>query len=313
MASNPDPSFFAPPGEVRDWRMIVLFDAAAGAGVLDTLPGGADGVAASLGLDPRAVRVVLDALTAWGIVARDGDGRYSLGPDAPTREVAAQWRHHARAIRSWSGTLDRRLRGEPDELRAGLADPELFIDALGATARKGAPVVVDTVLHRFPNARTVLDLGGGHGEHSLEFARRGLHATLQDLPTMVDIVRRRGVLAEAGVELFEGSFFEVLPDGPFDIAFCTGITHTFDAEHNRLLYRRLRPIVTSMGGIAVISFLRHRQPLADVFAVQMLANARGGDTHSEEEYRAWLTDAGFVVDAEPVDLPGRPQSALFAS
>jgi SAM-dependent methyltransferase len=313
MATTADPGFLAPPGDVLDWRMLVLFDAAAGQGVLDALPGSADGVAASLGLDAHAVRVVLDALTAWRLVAREGDGRYALGPGAPARDVAAQWRHHARAIRSWSGSLDRRLRGEADAVPAGMADPELFIDALGTGARQGAPAVVDTVLARFPNARTVLDLGGGHGEYSLEFARRGLQATLQDLPVMVDILRRRGALADAGVELVAGSFFETVPDGPFDIAFCTGITHTFDAEHNRLLYRKLRPVVTPMGGIAVISFFRHRHPLADVFAVQMLANGRGGDTHSEEEYRAWLTEAGFVVDPEAVDLPGRPQSALFAT
>jgi hypothetical protein len=194
-----------------------------------------------------------------------------------------------------------------------MADPEVFLDALAVTARRSAPVVVDAVLDRFPDAKTVLDLGGLHGEYSLEFVRRGLRATLQDLPTMVDFVRRRGELAAAGVDLFAGSFFETLPPGPFDIAFCTGITHTFDGEHNRLLYRRLRPVVSPSGGVAVISFLRHRQPLADVFAVQMLANANGGDTHGEEEYRSWLGEAGFVVDPGTVDLPGRPQSAIFAT
>ncbi len=193
-----------------------------------------------------------------------------------------------------------------------MPDPELFLDALAATARKAAPGVVDVVLARFPNARTVVDLGGGHGEYSLEFARRGLAVVLQDLPPMVEVVARRGVLAEAGVELFAGDFFETVPEGPFDLAFCAGITHTFDGARNLALYTRLRSVVAATGGIAIVTFLRHRHSLADVFAVQMLANANGGDTHGEDEYRKWLGEAGFTPDPTVIDLDGRPQSVLFA-
>jgi hypothetical protein len=120
-------------------------------------------------------------------------------------------------------------------------------------------------------------------------------------------------LEEAGVDLFEGSFFDAVPDGPFDLAFCCGITHTFDGDHNLALYRRLRPVVAPGGGVAVITFLRGRRPLTAVFAVQMLVNGSGGDTHSEAEYRHWLGAAGFRVDDTPLDLVDRPQSVLFAT
>jgi hypothetical protein len=293
--------------------VVVLVDAAAGAGLLDALPGTADGLAASLGLDAHGVRVVLDALVAWGVVARGDDGAYATGPEAPPPDRIPGLRHHARAIRAWSVRIDGRIRGTATDVPQSTPDPELFIDALGAQARLHAPALVERCLARFPDARTVLDLGGSHGEYSLEFARRGLRATLQDLPSMVDVVARRGRLAEAGVELYAGSFFESVPEGPFDLAFCTGITHTFDGDHNLDLYRRLRPIVSPAGGIAVTTFLRHRHPMADVFAVQMLVNANGGDTHTEDEYRSWLGSAGFRVDEVPVDLPDRPQSILFAT
>ncbi len=312
MPAPADPSFMASPGEVLDWRMVVLVDAVAGCGALDALPGTADELAGRLSLDPHGLRVALDALVAWGVVARDGD-RYDRGAEVPASEVVPGLRHHARAIRAWSASLDARLRGTPPDPREGMADPELFIDALGRQARATAPALVDACLARFPDARTVLDLGGGHGEYSLEFARRGLKATMQDLPVMVDVVARRGRLAGAGVELVAGSFFESVPEGPFDLAFCTGITHTFDGEHNRALYRRLRPVVPASGGIAVTTFFRHRDPLADVFAVQMLVNANGGDSHAEEDYRAWLAEAGFTPDETLVGAPGRPQATLFAA
>lgn len=312
---QPDHSFLAPPGQVADWRMVLLFDAVAGSGVLGALPGTAEEIAGRVGLDANGLRVVLDALGAWRIVERDsgGGGRYALGADAPDDGLAASLRHHARALRSWSTSIDARLRGDPVDVRPGMPDPELFIDALARQARVAAPPLVDLCLARFPDARTVIDLGGGHGEYSLEFARRGLHVTLQDLPVMVDIVRSRGRLEAAGVELVAGSFFDAVPPGPFDLAFCAGITHTFDADHNRILFGRLRPVVAARGGVAVVTLLRHQDPRAAIFAVQMLANANGGDTHSEDEYRAWLGESGFRVDDAVATVPGRPQSVLFAA
>jgi len=309
----PDLSFLAPPGDVADWRMTVLFDAVAASGTLSALPGTAEDLATRLGLDAHSLRVALDALSAWEVVQRHPDGTYTSGPAAPSEEAALTLRHHARAIRAWSTSLSDRLHGTAPQIRAGIPDPELFIDALAVNARKAAPGVVDLCLGRFPDARSVVDLGGAHGEYSLEFARRGLKVTMQDTPTMIDIVAARGRLSDAGIELFPGNFFETVPQGPFDLAFCCGITHTFDGEHNLALYQRLRPAVAAGGGIAVVTFLRGRHRLGDVFAVQMLANGNGGDSHSEEEYRNWLSAAGFGVDDEPVDMADRPQSLLFAT
>ena len=308
-----DLTFLAPPGEAADWRGVVLCDAVASAGVFEQLPGPAEELSDRTGLEPQALRVVLDALAAVGVLESDGDGRFILGPAAPEPASLATVRHHARALRRWATSLEPRLRGEPTRDPAGISDPEMFHDALAANASKVAPEVVDVCLQRFPEARRVLDLGGLHGEYSLEFTRRGLRATMQDQPAMVDVARRRGRLEAAGVELFEGSFFDAVPAGPFDLAFCSGITHTFDDEGNRTLFRNLRPVVAPGGGVAVVTFLRGRNPLTPLFAVQMLVNDNGGDTHTEAEYRAWLGEAGFAVDEAVLDLPGQgSRSVLFA-
>jgi SAM-dependent methyltransferase len=307
-------TFLAPPGEIADWRMVVLCDAAAGRGVFDNLPGTLDELAGRTGLDPHALRVVVDALVTLGVLETDAEGRYAEGPAAPVAEALATIRHHARAMRRWATALDPRLRGEPTHDPGGWAEPELFHDALAANARKVAPEVVGACLARFPDAKMVLDLGGLHGEYSLEFTRRGLQATMQDQPAMIDVARRRGRLEAAGVELFEGSFFDTVPDGPFDLAFCSGITHTFDGERNLALYRNLRRVVPPGGGVAVVTFLRGRLPLTALFAVQMLLNDNGGDTHTETEYRTWLAKAGFTVDDDVLDLPGPgARSVLFAT
>jgi len=308
-----DLTFLAPPGEAADWRVIVLCDAAAATGLFDTLPGTAEELADRAGLEPQAVRVVLDALAAVGVLEAGGDGRFTLGAAAPEPAAMATVRHHARALRRWATALEPQLRGESTPNNA-VPDPEMFHDALAMNARKVAPEIVDVCLQRFPEARSVLDLGGLHGEYSLEFARRGLRATMQDQPAMVDVARRRGRLEAAGVELFEGSFFDTVPDGPFDLAFCSGITHTFDGDRNRTLFRNLRPVIAPGGGVAVVTFLRGRNPLTPLFAVQMLVNDNGGDTHTEAEYREWLREAGFADDDAVLDLHhGQgPRSVLFA-
>jgi SAM-dependent methyltransferase len=312
MALPNDLTFLAPPGAVADWRLVLLCDAAIAAGVFDKLPGTAEEVAGRAGLAPEALRVVLDALVTLEVVQKGADGSYSLGPAAPEPAAMPSVRHHARAMRRWATGIEAQLRGQATS--AEITDPETFHDALSRNAQKVAPEVVDVVLQRFPDARSVVDLGGLHGEYSLEFTRRGLKATMQDMPAMIDVARRRGRLEAAGVELYEGSFFESVPDGPFDLAFCSGITHTFGPEQNLTLYRNLRRIVAPGGGVAVVTFLRGRDPMSALFAVQMLLNDNGGDTHTEDEYRAWLAEAGFAVDEGVSDLPGQGvRSVLFAT
>jgi hypothetical protein len=312
MAAANDLTFLAPPGGVADWRLVLLCDAAIATGVFDKLPGTAEEVAERAGLAPQALRVVLEALATLEVLQADGQGSFSLGPAAPEPAAMPSLRHHARALRRWATSIEPQLRGE--QSAAGTVDPEMFHDALRRNAQQVAPSVVDAVMGRFPDARSALDLGGLHGEYSLEFTRRGLRATMQDMPAMVEVARRQGRLEGAGVALYEGSFFDSVPEGPFDIAFCSGITHTFGAEQNLTLFRNLRPVVAPGGGVAVVTFLRGRDPMSALFAVQMLINDNGGDTHTEAEYRAWLAEAGFAVDEGVLDLPGQgARSVLFAT
>lgn len=307
-------SFLVSPGTVADWRMAVLYEAAAGAGLLAALPAAPAHLAERLGLDERAVRVVLDALSVWGVVEAGDDGVYAAGPGAPGAEPAAVVRHHARSIRLWSGQLGDRLRGFA-AAPAPAADPaqvELWLEALAVNGRESAPGTVDACLARAPAASRVLDLGGGHGEYALEFARRGLHATMQDRQVVIDIARRQGRLAEAGVELFAGDFFDVLADGAFDIVFCSGVSYTYDGERNLALFRRVKPLIAPGGSLVLHTFLRGTDELASIFAVQMLGATGGGDTHAEDDYRRWLDAAGYRSVAS-VRLDRRPESLVLAA
>lgn len=288
-------SFLAPPGEVCDWRMVVAYDAAAHAGLLDRLvasPATPSELAADLGLDGHAVRVVLEELAVWDVVGSDGAGRFAPGPGWTSREASAALRHHARAIRGWSAGIDDRLRGVgPPAERKLPPRTDLWLEALAVRARHAAPALVDACLARLPGAGRALELGGGHGEYGLELSRRQIEVTMVDRPAVIDIVRPR--LEPAGIVLHAGDFFESLPTGPFDLVLCAGVNHTYGAEGNLALFHRAATVLAPGGVLAILTYLRGRDPMAPIFAVQMLMAASGADTHAEDDYRAWLAEAGY--------------------
>ena len=263
----PGDSFFARPDHVDDWRKALAYDAVADAGVWAALPASTEALSAQLALDTRAVRIVLDALVQWGVVTVDEDGRYGPGPQMPSAEEEAVLRHHGRAIRNWSRVIDDRLHGA-DAAPAGPAGcrSATGMDALAVFARQWAPTLVDACLARFPDATTALDLGGGHGEYALELARRGLRVTMQDRPEVTASVDRR--LTRSGIDVFAGDFFEQLPDATFDFVLLANVAHMFDAAHNVELYRRVLPYINAGGGLAIMAFVRGRDPRSAIFALR---------------------------------------------
>jgi len=302
-------AFLVPPGEPADWRMVLLHDAAVGNGLLEALPATPAELAAERGLDEHAVRVVLDGLALFEVVSPGNDGSYACGPAAPDADATAVLRHHARAIRGWS-TINERVRGVVPH---GVMDPdavEVMLDALAVMGRESAPGAVDACLAAAPDAASVLDLGGGHGEFALEFARRGLRVVMQERPVVIELARRKGWLDGSGVELFAGDFFTTLPDERFDIVFCAGVVYTFDAARIVALFDHVRPIVAPGGLLAVHTFLRGTDELATLFSAQML-RVPGGQSHAEDDLRRWFDQTGYRLVATQ-RLARRPEWMLLA-
>jgi hypothetical protein len=134
---------------------------------------------------------------------------------------------------------------------------------------------------------------------------------MQDLPAVVEASERRDRLSAAGVDLFAGDLRTALPRGPFDLVLCSTVTNMFDETVNRDLYRRLHEVIAPGGGLAIVSYLRGRTPVAAAFALQMLAWTDGGDAHGEDDYRRWLADAGFG-EVLLHDFTDPPQTMVLA-
>jgi hypothetical protein len=61
--------------------------------------------------------------------------------------------------------------------------------------------------------------------------------------------------------------------------------------------------------IAIEDMFRGRSPMAEMFAVNMLANTEDGSTYTEKQYREWLTDAGFGK-IEVIDLAQKSKQLI---
>lgn len=306
-------SYLAPPGAAPDWRLVVSYAAAAETGLLGALPGAPSELAARARLDEGAVRTTLEALAAFGIV-EVADGQYTRTSAAATVEDDMTLRHHAWVIRRWAAELECRLRGVATPPAPPMS-PELlkvFLGFLAADARRRSPAAVDACLARHPQARRVLDVGGGHGELALAFAERGLRATLQDFPDTIEAARRDPRLAEAGVEMFAGDLFEALPTGPFDIVACSGLTPVFNEDQNLEFFRRVRSLLSPGGALLILTVLRGSRPVVPCFSIHMLVMEQSSGAHTEECYRQCLADAGYRK-VEVIDVNDWLHSVLLAT
>lgn len=284
-------------------------------------------LARELSLDARAVGIVLGTLEALGLVVRES-GRFTLTLEGRARYAdpaadgyegvaARRWR---RTMRAWL-QLDRALQ-EGGPLSEGSQEEdeedeeESLARFMAAMAQKPSARVnrlVDLCLERRPDARTVLDLGGGPGVHSRAFAGRGLQATLFDRPEAIEHVHSAYGLEDlSAIELAGGDFLEELPEGPFDIVLLSNITHIYSAETNADLVRRIAGVQEPGSLIALMDFVRGRSAFAPLFAITMLLHTEEGDTHDLDAYRSWLSDAGYgQVEIEDVDEDRQLVTALL--
>jgi 2-polyprenyl-3-methyl-5-hydroxy-6-metoxy-1,4-benzoquinol methylase len=249
---------------------------------------------------PRATEILLDAVTALGLLKKSGTtyrltpaAKHFLLPDSPWYQ-GDMLRHADTLWKNWSG-LDTVVRtGKPN--RAGARDHDVFIKAMHNNAMMRAKDVIRALDLR--GVKKALDLGGGPGTYGIELAKKGITVTLFDLPDTLevakDLIRRSGVTGIA----FRGGDFHIDEIGScYDLALLSQVLHSHSPAENLALLGKVFDAISSGGQIAIHEFKlneNHASPVPGaLFSVNMLVNTTAGKSYTPREMKGWLKKAGL--------------------
>lgn len=270
-----------------------------------------DQLAGDLEVDRRALELLLNALTALGLLQKDND-QYRNHPvvhrflGEPEHYRGSIFRHIHHCWEAWNHLPEVLRTGRPDFIAENNALGENdewtrdFIQGMNDVTRELAPQVVPQL--ELEDVSVLMDVGGGPGTYAAAFqeAWPGLaEVRLFDLPEALEIGRRN--LAKWGVddkvEFCPGNFHnDTLPPG-CDAIWLSQVLHSQDEAGCRSLLRRSFEALNPGGRLLVHEFLLDDDKTAPVtaaiFAVHMLVMTQGGRAYSGSEIGAWMDDAGF--------------------
>ncbi|MBN1492401.1 MAG: methyltransferase domain-containing protein [Phycisphaerae bacterium] len=293
-----------------DWDVFTRLHAA---------PTTADAFAGTLATDPRATRVLLDALVALELLTKQ-EGVYSVPADvaacltaSAAGSVLPMVLHRANCMRRWAQLSTVVQRGGPADLapsvRGEAADRAAFIGAMHTVSGPVANSLVAAVCPA--GLRHVLDVGGASGTWTMAFlhAAPEARATIFDLPPVIPMARQR--MLDAGlaerVTFVPGDFYvDALPAGA-DAVWLSAIAHQNSREQNRALFAKAHVALEPRGVLLIRDIVmdgsRTSPTAGAMFAVNMLVGTEAGGTYTFGEYREDLMAAGF----EAIDLVRRSE------
>lgn len=283
--------------------------------LLDREPAGTDAeLAAELGLDARATRLVLDVLSLFGVATRAGD----------TVRASDELRELRRSSPGGVHTDLRLLGHVEDFLRTG--KPLLAMD--GSLAERGEQyaAVVPGLANAYrpaaaelaallPPGPAVLDLGAGSGVWGLALARRSpaVRLTAVDLPPVLGVLRAaaRDAGVESRVDIVPGSYFDVeLPAGGYDVVLLGNVLHLEQPDAAAELVARAAAALAPGGTLAVIDILGDAEHPSDreraMYALFLGLRAEHGRMYRHDDLTGWLAAAGLAA-GRPVPLADAPR------
>jgi len=310
----------------RGYQLVV---AACRLGLPDMIavaPLGADEIATRTGLDPDATRRFLRGLAAWGFLAEDADGRYSPTPisdafrsDRPglrnmtlmlSEEAYPTWGELMYSLQTGKSAFEHiHGKGRWEKLAE---DPESAAQFNAAMVETSTRVSGDVVAaYDFGWARSVVDVGGGHGAllAAVLRANPNLRGVLFDLAP--GLAGAAEALAAAGVidrvEIVEGSFFDAVPKGG-DAYMLKSILHDWDDEHAAKILAACRNAMAPSSRLLVVERLvpdhvtTGARDLASVMSDLHMMVLLGGRERTTSDFSKLFLPAGFRLTRD-IEMP----------
>ena len=221
-------------------------------------PKTAAALARKIKTDPRATEILLDAVTALGLLKKTGTKYQNTGLSTTFLVKASPMyqgdmlRHSDTLWKNWSG-LDLVVRtGLPN--RVGERHHESFIRAMHNNAVFRAQDVIKAV--DMGGVKKALDLGGGPGTYSMEMARQGANVTLFDLPNTIVISKKLVKEAKVrNIDYIGGDFHSDDIGTGYDLVFISQILHSLSKDESLALLKKSANTLNPRGRIAIQEFL----------------------------------------------------------
>lgn len=297
---------------------------------LGTQPGTAEQLTRRLGLHERGARDFLDALTALGLLERDG-GVYRNGPAAgrhlvpgkqgfvggflamTTQFTGAGWDRLTTTLRTGrpygqdggAVPFDQVFR-DPDRLRQFLSAMDSLNGAIGpALARR----------YDWSRHSTFVDIGGARGNLACTLLTAHPHLTggVFDRPVMApyleELAKERGVRERI---TFHGGDFDVDEIPAADLVLFGNVLHDCPVGTRQRLIAQAAGKIPPGGAVLVYDpMIDDDRRIVDnlLLSLIMMVQSPAGNEYTSTDCRGWMTAAGLEVE-EVFRLPAHATAVL---
>lgn len=268
----------------------------------------AEEIGRDIGGSKRGVPLLLNALTAMGLLRRDGhsyantEESLALLSGKSPRYIGHLIMHHHNLMDSWNRLAEAVITGRPQRISAAVDNAtvrENFHMGMFTIASILGPLVAEAV--DLSGRSRLLDLGGGPGTYAIHFCLKNpaLHATVFDLPTTrplaEETIRRFGLSDK--VDFTGGDFVNDDFGGPYDAAWLSQVLHGEGPEVCQAMVAKAARALAPGGMILIHEFILDDtldSPLQPaLFSLNMLVGTERGRSYGEREIREMMTAAGF--------------------
>ena len=285
-------------------------------------------VANSLDLESRATELMLNALTALGLLRKRED-RFSLADisakylqrDAPGY-LGGMIRFEASLWHCWTSLTEAIRRGHPvrasDMYQDDPKETTIFIDAMDSLVKARGDAEIMAEAFDWDTAHELLDVGSGPATYPIALCRRfpNLRATIFDLPATIALtecyVREAGLTSR--IRLISGDYRVDEIPGSYDVIFLSNIIHGESFEVNQRLMVNLSSVLNTGGSVIVKDHILDSTGITPrvgaLFSLLMLLTTQAGRCYAFDEVEAWMSAAG-LTHIRQIDLPAPLNSSLI--
>lgn len=284
----------------------------------------ADIIAGRLDCDVRGTTVMLNALTAIGLLTKKQDkyantaaSRSFLAKTSP-QYIGYMIMHHHNLVEAWS-QLDKSVKsGRPVRKTAVLdkEERESFLMGMFNIASHIAPPLANEI--DLKGRRHLLDLGGGPGTYAIHFclANHELKATVYDLPATRPFEEK--TVAKFGLShrigFLAGDYLKDDIEGSYDAAWLSHILHGQGLDECRMIIKKTVSAMEPGGLLLIHDFILNSTfdgPLFPaLFSLNMLVNTKNGRTYSDGQIKDMLGKAG-LKDIRRLNFKGPNESGII--